>query len=671
MRIRTTFGAVAAVLCPALAVAQAAGQESAREAGPPVSVEAPRVALRGVGFDIRLEYRGSGEASYRLVDATGRELASGILAPYETTEISKVEVRSRGELPLTVRITDGSGVTEEALGPHLYPGWISLLPPLLAIVLALVFREVVLSLFLGVWIGAFFFAGLNPFTATWRTMDTFVAPALADGDHAAVLIFSLLLGGMVGVMGRAGGTLGIVEAVRPIATTPRRAQLATFLGGLAIFFDDYANTLIIGNTFRPITDRLRVSREKLAYIVDSTAAPVAAIVFVSTWVGYEIGLIGDGLRIAAEQAASTPEAAAALSELSPFLVFVHSIPYLFYPILTLLMVGLIILTQRDIGPMWSAENRASRDEGLLREGATPMVDTSGGAMEAKEGAPRRWYNAALPVLTVVVVVLLGLYFDGRASTESRSLMDILGQADPFNALLWGSIAGCIMAIGLPVVQRILKVSEALDGWLAGMRAMMMAFVILILAWSLGDVTTQLGTAPFLTQILEGNLAPELLPALVFVTASAIAFATGTSWATMAILLPLVIPLSVALGASAEPDAGQAYTLLLGTVSSVLAGAIFGDHCSPISDTTVLSSMASACDHMDHVRTQLPYAMLVGVTGILVGDLATAYGLPWPFSYLLGGTILFLVLRYFGRHDLDSPQWEEPAGAPAAPAPPVP
>jgi len=661
---------------------------------PSVRIDAPRLILGGIAFEVTLSRDGDDEgapSAVRLVTAEGRELGTVRLAPGDTATLRELRIGSGDALPL--RVVDaggeaaglapgargGAAETGEpegaavegddrdeadaaaevlAVARALYlPGWTSLLPPLLAIALALVFREVVISLFFGVWLGALFFTGLDPLAATWRTIDRFIVPALADPDHAAIIVFSLLLGGMVGVMAKSGGTKGIVEAVRPIATTPRRAQLATYLSGLGIFFDDYANTLIVGNTMRPITDRMKVSREKLAYIVDSTAAPIAAIVFVSTWVGFEISLIGDGLRIAASQPGVPAEVASELVSASPFTVFIHSIPYLFYPILALAMVGLVIWTQRDFGPMWEAENRASRGEGLYREDAMLMADTSGGAMEPKEDAPERWYNAALPVLTVIVVVLLGLFFDGRAAAgPGADLWTVFGEADPFAALLWGSLAGCIVAIGLSVSQRILSAQEAVEAWLGGLRAMVLAAVILVLAWSLSEVTAVLGTADYLTGALRGGFPAYLLPGLVFVTAAATAFATGTSWGTMAILLPLVIPLAVSLGGGVGFEAGAHYTILLGSISSVLAGAIFGDHCSPISDTTVMSSMASACDHVDHVRTQLPYAVLVGLLGIAVGDVPTAMGMsPW-ISYALGITVLFLVLRFLGRRDDESPQW---------------
>ncbi len=645
------------VLLALLGAAPAPAQEVVRGAALP-PMDGPKVVVPGAGFNLTIEATAVQAAGHiRIRTATGRIIArqNVEMGGSGRFEFEGLTIDGAEDLPLTV--IGGRDTLIGTFETRVFPGWISLLPPLLAIVLALVFKEVVTSLFLGVWLGGFFIAGLNPFTGTMRAIDTFITPVLVDYDHAAILVFSFLLGGMVGVISKSGGTRGIVEAVRPLATTPRRAQLATYLSGLAIFFDDYANTLIVGNTMRPITDRMKVSREKLAYIVDSTAAPVAAIVFVSTWVGFEISLIADGLEAAAAQSGTTPEAAAALTSANAFTIFIHSIPYLFYPLLALLMVGLIVFLQRDFGPMLKAERRASRGEGLHREGAMLMSEAGSDKMEPVEGAPLRWYNAVLPVLTVVFVVLAGLYFQGRSNLgRPGTLWEVFGEASPFDALLWGSLAGCIVAIVLAVGQRILSMHQAIDGLVGGMRAMFLAGIILVLAWSLGSVTEALGTAPYISGLLEGNLPAQLLPALVFVTAASIAFATGTSWGTMGILLPIVIPLAVALGGTAEPEAGTAYVILIGSTASVLAGSIFGDHCSPISDTTVMSSMASACDHVDHVRTQLPYALVVGVVGIAIGNIPTAYGFPVWVSLVLGAAFLFALLRFYGKKDFDSPQW---------------
>jgi Na+/H+ antiporter NhaC len=605
--------------------------------------DAPSVILDGVPFQITVAGSPDSSDPFAVRTATGTVLESGTLPAGGSATATDLVVGSRAELPLTVTI---GGVTQD-LSPTLIPGWYSLLPPLLAIVIALVLREVVTALFVGVWFGALAVAGFNPLVATWRVVDEFVVPALADtdGGHVQIVVFSLLLGGMVGIIAKNGGSMGIVEAVSPFARTARRGRIATWLAGMGVFFDDYANTLLVGNTMRPITDRLRISREKLAYLVDSTAAPLAALVPISTWVGYEISLIADGLRIAAEQ---NPAASAGLLGMSPFTVFIETIPYRFYPVLALYFAGLTAFMRRDFGAMAVAERRASTGGGLFRPGARLMTDTTSRAMDPKEGIAHRWWNAGLPVLSVVVVVLVGLWVTGRASAgPGASLYDVFGAADPFITLLWGSLAGCLVAIALSTAQRILTLEESIDAWLSGMRAMLLAMVILTLAWSLGSVTEAIGTAPYLTQILEGRVALQLLPVIVFATAAAMSFATGTSWGTMAILLPLVIPLSVSLGGFTDTGPDIQYTILLGNVSSVLAGAIFGDHCSPISDTTVLSSMASGCDHVDHVRTQLPYAVIVAVVGMALGDIGTAYGLPVWVALLGGAGVLFAFLRFRG------------------------
>lgn len=616
-------------------------------AGAQAVTGAPSVVLSGVPFQITVTGGSDLSASYEVRTADGNVLAGGTVGAGATATASDLVVASGDQLPLTVLIGDSTHL----LDPTLTPPWYSIIPPLVAIVLALVFREVVTALFFGVWLGALAVAGFNPFTGTWRMIDSFMVPALGDvdGGHTQIVIFSLLLGGMVGIISRNGGTLGIVEAVAPFAGTSRRGKVATWLAGMAIFFDDYANTLIVGNTMRPITDRLRISREKLAYLVDSTAAPVAALVPISTWVGYEISLIGDGVRIAAEQ---TPGAEALLS-VSPFALFIQTIPYLFYPLLAIVLVFLTSTMDRDFGPMAAAERRAAEGRGLFREGATLAADTGSELMEPKEGVPHRWWNAGIPVLTVIGVVLGGLYTTGRGSVGAdASLMDVFGAADPFATLLWGSLAGCLVAIGLSVAQRALTIHESVDAFVGGMRAMMIAMVILTLAWSLGDVTERIGTAQFLSLLLSERVAVELVPVIVFVTSAAMAFATGTSWGTMAILLPVVIPLTVALGGADVLPGGAGFPIFLGATASVLAGAIFGDHCSPISDTTVLSSTASACDHVDHVRTQLPYAALVGVIGMALGNIGTAYGLPSWLALLLGAALLYVALRTLGTSVAD-------------------
>ena len=529
-----------------------------------------------------------------------------------------------------------------------FPGWLSVVPPLVAILLALLFKDVVLSLFLGVFSGALIVAGWNPATAFARSIDTYVAPALADLDHAKILIFSSLLGGMVGVISKSGGTLGIVERLQGFARTARRGQMATWLMGVAIFFDDYANTLIVGSTMRPISDRLRLSREKLAYMVDSTAAPVASLVPISTWIGFEIGLIGAAFATLGLDA-------------NAYTTFVATIPYRFYPVFALVLGFTIAASGKDLGPMLRAERRARHTAQVLAPGDTPLADYSTAGLAPPEGIPHRATNAVLPIVAVVVVTLTGLYVTGAAAVERAAgastltwLRDVFAASNSYDALLWASLAGVVVAIALPLLQRILPLKDAVEGMVEGFKAMLLAFVVLILAWSIQGICTDLGTADYLVDLTSGTLPPHLLPVLVFVLAAATSFATGSSWGTMGILLPLVIPIAhgLSIAAGMGPEGDTYWTLMLGTISSVLAGSVWGDHCSPISDTTILSSMASGADHIAHVRTQLPYALSIGVLGMVIGDIPTAYGMsPW-ISLAVGSVVIVGAMLWWGKRAED-------------------
>jgi len=531
------------------------------------------------------------------------------------------------------------------------PGWLSLVPPLVAIALALLTREVVLSLFAGVWMGALVLAGYNPLVGTGASLE-YLVDALIDPDHMAIVVFSLLLGGLVGVMARSGGTQGIVEVLEKLATNRTRGQVVAWASAAMIFFDDYANTLIRGNALRPMTDRLQISREKLAYIVDSTAAPLAVSAVVTTWIGFQITQVRDSLASIAERT-EDPELAAQLQAGADnaFLMVLHSLPFLFYPILALFFVLMIIVMKRDFGAMYHAEKRSYSGGGLVRPGSMPAADPTSEDLQPPENAPHRWYNAAVPVLTVILVALAALWGTGSSGLEpgERTIVNVIGAADPFAALLWASFAGCAVAITLVVAQRILTVQDALRAWVGGMQSMFLAMIILVLAWGLGGVTGDLGTGPYLASLLQDTLPLTVLPGLVFLIAALTAFSTGTSWGTMAILFPVVIPLAVAMGAGVGFAGGEHYPILLGTISSVMAGAVFGDHSSPISDTTVLSSMASACDLVDHVRTQLPYALVVAVVALAVGEIPAAAEWIHPvWSILIGLVILYVILRIWGK-----------------------
>jgi Na+/H+ antiporter NhaC len=403
---------------------------------------------------------------------------------------------------------------------------------------------------------------------------------------------------------------------------------------------------------RPVTDRLRISREKLAYIVDSTAAPVASVVPISTWIGFEVGLIAaaiTGLGL----------------DLNAYQVFIESIPYRFYPILALVLGFTIAASGRDFGPMLRAERRAARGE-LIAAGDTPLADFASPATEPPEGIPHRALNAVLPLATMVIVTVAGLFStgvatladDGRRRVDFEGLIpwlrEVFSSADPYSTLLWGSLAAVLVAVALPLAQRLLTLRASMEAMVEGFRSMLLALVVLVLAWSIGSVCEALGTAGYLVGLTEGVLDPHWFPALVFVISAVVAFATGTSWGAMAILIPLVIPIAHGLSlAEGYAAGGELYLIvLLGTVSSVLAGTVWGDHCSPISDTTILSSIASGSDHIAHTRTQLPYALGIGALGLLLGDIPTAvFGIS-PWISLAVGTAVIVggVLWLGGKSD---------------------
>lgn len=519
---------------------------------------------------------------------------------------------------------------------ELIPGILTILPSLLAIVLAFVTRQVILSLLVGVWLGAFFIYDFNPLVSFYRLADTVIIGALNDTDHLMILVFSLMLGGMVGIISRAGGTYGIVNLVARYARTPRSAQTATWFMGLLIFFDDYSNTLLVGNTMRAFTDRLKISREKLSYIVDSTAAPVTSVAVITTWIGTEIGLIND----------------LNLPSIDGFQTFISALPYNFYPFLAILMVLFVGTLQRDFGPMLQAEQRARSTGQLLSDTAVPLVDNELNAIAAADDVPPRWYNAVIPIVTVIITIMLGLYLDGRdalgAAGADASLRAIFGAANSLKVLMWGSFTGVFVAAALVLLQRLLALRTVVEAWLTGLKSMTIAMIILVLAWSLTSICMELKTASFVAFATKDLLSAHLLPLMTFLIAAFIGFATGTSWGTMGILVPIVLPLSVQLAEVQGLPGIVAESVFLSTVAAVLSGSVFGDHCSPISDTTIMSSMASGSDHIDHVRTQLPYAALAGITACVMGYLPAGYGIPPLISMATGLIFIFIFLKLFGK-----------------------
>ena len=528
--------------------------------------------------------------------------------------------------------------------PKVIPLWMSVLPPLVAILLALWIREVIVSLLLGIFFGA---ATIGWYTegflgvgkAFLSVLDKYLINTLNDWGHLAIILFTLLIGAMVAVISKNGGMQGVVDKLAKRANSPKSGMLTTWLLGIIIFFDDYANTLVVGNTMRPLTDKLKISREKLAYLVDSTAAPVASLAFITTWIGAELSYIQNGI-----------DKIDGLGETeSAYGIFFNSLGYSFYPIFTLFFMFWLILKQKDFGPMLKAEQAARK--------AAPVKNESEEENEftIKKGLKPNLWNAILPVLAVVVVTGWGLVYTGSLTYDWNleigffsNLSGVIGSADSFYALLWGSLVSIFLAVVMSMLNKSLKLAESLETAVSGIKSMMPAIIILVLAWGLASVTEEMHTADFITGLLRENVGIWIFPTLTFLLSAIVSFATGSSWGTMAILYPLFLPAAWQLGQDAGLEHVALVNLFSHTAATVLCGSVLGDHCSPISDTTILSSIASSCNHIDHVRTQLPYALTTGGVSIVFGTLLVALGVPSIFAFLIGFGAIIFIIKKFGK-----------------------
>jgi Na+/H+ antiporter NhaC len=506
----------------------------------------------------------------------------------------------------------------------------SLLPPLLAIGLAIATRRVYLSLFAGVVTGAILSAGGDIPAAIWRLISYHSISPFCSVDRLSLLSFILLIGSSVALMGESGGTAALVSRMVRFASSRIRAQVFAGLAGLLIFFDDYASCLMVGPAFLPVFAHHRLSRAKLAYIVDSTAASISSIFFISTWIGYEVGLIDQALAILPP---------GPLSSLSAYGVFLDSIPHRFYLLFAIALVFILAFSGRDFGPMLTAE-RAPAPAPASRPGR-----------ESGRGA---WLLAALPMSVLLLGTLAGLGISGRASLAEAgrltdaSFRDLIGAANSYRAMLFASIASFLCALALSSLLARLEPGRLFRVSLRGAWLMVPPLLILVFAWALGDICVELKTGPYVGRQLADVARPWLLPTLVFIAGAGISFATGTSFGTMAIMMPVAVPLAVASGTAAGIPVDGLASLIVSTVGAVLAGAVFGDHCSIISDTTILSATATNCGLLEHFRTQAPYAFLAALVAVIAGTLPAGLGLPVWVCLGTGLILLAAAVRLLGR-----------------------
>jgi Na+/H+ antiporter NhaC len=538
-------------------------------------------------------------------------------------------------------------------------------------------------------LGAFFLYDFNPIIAFARSLDTFMGEAIESYNNAAIILFIFIMGGGLGIVIRSGGIDDLTSRACKYAYTTQRAALLAMLIGTLLFFNTASSMLLLGISMRPIAEKLRMSPEKLSFISDSTASPIACLIPISSWIGYEIALISDQfLSLSIDD--------------DPYFVLLRSLPYRFYPMVILWMVFVIIVMKRDFGPMYAFEVTSryrgepqpsqnlhtphsptppldddfdahmrqqlheidlSTDEfphaDIIDATATPIISQSLEA-QMKEyvhpllipspDKPKLWWNAAIPLLTLSVAIVVGLVVSGIHNIDSKlsslntqlheaqnsgtpemiqtiqdkiSLLSgahsIFSNASSVRALVWAAFLTSFVAAALMIGQRLLTLDETMAIWSVGTKSLLLAILILILAWSVGDVCKGIHTGDFIVYLFGGFTSRALLPTITFFLSSLISFATGTSWGTMAIVFPLAIPLTWSVAPGDR-------TSLLGVISSILSGSVFGDHCSPVSDTTILAATFCGCSVITHVKTQMPYAVVAAIVSVVFGDLPTGFGL---------------------------------------------
>jgi Na+/H+ antiporter NhaC len=527
--------------------------------------------------------------------------------------------------------------------------WFALAPAAIAFVLCLWPRNFVLAMFVAIWCGLAILDGGNLFHGFVGTIDSFVAfdadqPGTHGGSHLSILAVMLFFGSLFAVLAAGGGLSGLTDKLAKRANTRERGQLATLLFGIFTFLDDYAHAMIVGKALRPLSDRLKISREKFAFLVDTTAAPVAALAILSTWIAAERGTIRatfEDLGIAG----------------SPTATLLASLPYCFYPILMLALAALVIFLGHDFGPMLRAEWRAT-SQGLLSRADLSDPAVLPAIEPDAPGGVKLFRNAAIPLVLLFVLASLGVWWTGRSEILAHAsgqaagepgLLDTLEHSRPHRVMLFSAFIASAAAIALAVWSRSLSLQQGLSAWVSGLQRMVPAALILILSWSFQRVcdADHLNTAGFLAEICQPRVTVEWVPLIAFLIVAMSSFILGSSWAALALTLPTFLSVTHSLLVDLnEPD--PMHPLFLATIGAVIGGTVFGRHCSPISDTAIFSSASSSCSHLDHIFTQLPYALTVAGVVVLFGYAPVAYGYSPVVLLPVATLVLLLIIQFGGR-----------------------
>eukprot|EP01084_Bolivina_argentea_P177152 306408_1 len=595
---------------------------------------------------------------------------------------NEITIDKTGDTSIEMQIWFDDEISDEVVheSTNLFSitGFTSMVPIIFVIFFALVLKNAYITLYFGIWVGSFIISGCSFRYAFELSLGTYILDSASNKDHQYVILFTVFLSGLVFLIRRSGGAKGFALVVSKLAKTGKKTLLASYLAGLLLFFDDYSNALIVGTTFQPLTDMFHISREKIAFIADASSAPVTSIVPLSSWIGFELQQIQQQLDIIKEHNDGImPDG---LTD-NAFEFFIETISTRFYPIYMFIFQLIILSLSIDFGPMLISEricridkrtdggngsNTSNDDDELLNTGAEPTEDT-----------PGRWWNMLVPILTLIILILAGMMNSGIENIELQSdpsvsitASNIFAYSDPFASLLYGTFGACMITIAffmlqfkykgcivLPsiascknylikkekhsketprnvsenVAKPLMKFGESIETCIRGISFMSPAVCVLILVWGIGTIMTDIGADRYITRIMSDDINPSILPTLVFVMAAFLSAATGTSWGTMTIMFPLI---GSAAWKICEPldDGIWLYTA---TLSQILSGSIFGDHASPLSDTTLISSVASGCDLFRHVYTQMPYAVWVAFFSIICGTIMVGQGISAAICISVG------------------------------------
>ncbi|KAJ9051793.1 hypothetical protein DSO57_1001552 [Entomophthora muscae] len=511
------------------------------------------------------------------------------------------------------------------------PALVTLIPIVLMLGIALLSSQATLALLVGIFVSATLINGLNPIVGFLRTLDDYIINSLADPAHAMVIMFTFYLSAAVALVQKSGGAEALATSVTRFATTRWRGMWAAYLIGIAVFIDDLSSCMIVGANMRIVTDRLYLSHEKLAYIVHVTSPTVASLSPVSSWIGFMLGVIREQLN----QTGGSKD---------PFMFFLRTIPSRFFPIFAIVFCGATMTTRRDFGGMLVAERRAFFDKIVVEDDPSLKDENFVDPLAPSPNTPRRLINSVIPILFIVVVTITSLLVSGYYSlkaegVESFSLHDLAGSGDSYAALIYASFSCLFLCLFMYKAQGIIQFREGMDIIMYGVRDMVETMLILVFAWGVGKAFNRLHIDEFVVSSLSSRLPAGVIPVLCCILASIASFTTGTSWGTMGIMLPLAMPLAAAY------IKGDDDTLMVHTASAVLSGALFGDMCSPIAATTLLTCAAVRIPIQHHVNTQLPYAFVSLFVACLFGYLPVGFGLYPDWAALIIGTVVLFAASY--------------------------